>query len=132
MSTKDEDAVTRVFSASTHTPMLFFSSGGKVYKLKVWRLPIGRADLARQGLRQPAARSSPARRITSILPLPEDEATWERHGRDVRHPLGRRAAQQALATSSQVNRNGKIAMKLDEGDSIVGVALCQRQPTTCC
>ncbi|HEY1425990.1 MAG TPA: DNA topoisomerase (ATP-hydrolyzing), partial [Caulobacteraceae bacterium] len=43
MSTKDEDAVTRVFSASTHTPMLFFSSGGKVYKLKVWRLPIGAA-----------------------------------------------------------------------------------------
>ena len=41
MATKDEDAVTRVFSAYTHTPMLFFSSGGKVYKLKVWRLPIG-------------------------------------------------------------------------------------------
>ena len=41
MSTKTEDAVTRVFSASTHAPMLFFSSGGKAYKLKVWRLPLG-------------------------------------------------------------------------------------------
>ena len=132
MSTKDEDAVTRVFSAITHTPMLFFSSGGKAYKLKVWRLPVG----------------TPTSRGKAFVNLLPDRARREHHldpaaargrgdlgpvRRDVRHPLGRRAAQQALATSSDVNRNGKIAMKLDEGDAIIGVGALQRrgQTTSC-
>ena len=95
MATKEEDAVTRVFSASTHAPMLFFSSGGKVYKLKVWRLPLG-APTSRGKAFINLLPIEPGETITSILPLPEDEASWEPHGRDVRDPLGRRAPQQAL------------------------------------
>ena len=76
MSTKDEDAVTRVFSASTHAPMLFFSSGGKVYKLKVWRLPLG-APTSRGKAFVNLFPIEPGETMTSILPLPEDEAAWE-------------------------------------------------------
>ncbi len=122
MSTKDEDAVTRVFSASTHTPMLFFSSGGKVYKLKVWRLPVG----------TPTSRGKafinlfpiePGETITSILPLPEDEATWDQF--DVMFSTRSGGVRRnKLSDFVQINRNGKIAMKLDEGDSIIGVGLC--------
>jgi DNA gyrase subunit A len=123
MSTKEEDAVTRVFSASTHAPMLFFSSGGKAYKLKVWRLPVG----------TPTSRGKafinlfpiePGETMTSILTLPEDEATWDRL--DVMFATRSGSVRRnKLSDFVQVNRNGKIAMKLDEGDSIIGVALCR-------
>ncbi len=123
MSTKDEDAVTRVFSASTHTPMLFFSSGGKVYKLKVWRLPIG-APTARGKAFINLFPIEPGETMTSILQLPEDEAAWE--GMDVMFATRSGGVRRnRLSDFVQVNKNGKIAMKLDEGDSIVGVALCQ-------
>jgi DNA gyrase subunit A len=124
MSTKEEDAVTRVFSASTHAPVLFFSSGGKVYKLKVWRLPVG----------LPTSRGKafinlfpiePGETMTSILPLPEDEAAWE--GMDVMFATRfGDVRRNRLSDFVQVNKSGKIAMKLgEEGDSIIGVALCQ-------
>jgi DNA gyrase subunit A len=123
MSTKDEDAVTRVFSASTHTPMLFFSSGGKVYKLKVWRLPIG-APTARGKAFVNLFPIESGETMTSILPLPEDEAAWE--GMDVMFATRSGGVRRnRLSDFVQVNKNGKIAMKLDEGDAIVGVALCQ-------
>ena len=123
MSTKDEDAVTRVFSASTHTPMLFFSSGGKVYKLKVWRLPIG-APTARGKAFINLFPIEPGETMTSILQLPEDEAAWE--GMDVMFATRSGGVRRnRLSDFVQVNKNGKIAMKLDEGDAIVGVALCQ-------
>ncbi|MFI4933090.1 MAG: DNA gyrase subunit A [Caulobacterales bacterium] len=122
MSTKEEDAVTRVFSASTHAPVLFFSSGGKVYKLKVWRLPVG----------LPTSRGKafinlfpiePGETMTSILPLPEDEAAWE--GLDVMFATRSGGVRRnKLSDFVQVNKAGKIAMKLDEGDAIIGVALC--------
>jgi len=123
MSTKDEDAVTRVFSASTHTPMLFFSSGGKVYKLKVWRLPIGAAT-ARGKAFINLFPIEPGETMTSILQLPEDEAAWE--GMDVMFATRSGGVRRnRLSDFVQVNKNGKIAMKLDEGDAIIGVALCQ-------
>ena len=123
MSTKEEDAVTRVFSASTHAPMLFFSSGGKAYKLKVWRLPQG----------TPTSRGKafinlfpiePGETMTSILTLPEDEAQWD--SLDVMFATRSGGVRRnKLSDFVQVNRNGKIAMKLDDGDSIIGVALCR-------
>ncbi len=126
MSTKDEDAVTRVFSASTHTPMLFFSSGGKVYKLKVWRLPVG-APTARGKAFINLFPIEPGETMTSILPLPEDEAAWE--GMDVVFATrSGNVRRNRLSDFVQVNKNGKIAMKLEEpGDAIVGVALCQAE-----
>jgi len=124
MSTKEEDAVTRVFSASTHTPMLFFSSGGKVYKLKVWRLPIG-APTARGKAFINLFPIEVGETMTSILPLPEDEAAWE--GMDVIFATrSGDVRRNRLSDFVQVNKNGKIAMKLEaEGDAIIGVSLCQ-------
>ena len=123
MATKDEDAVTRVISASTHAPMLFFSSGGKVYRLKVWRLPVG-APTARGKAFVNLFPIEPGETMTSIVTLPEDASEWE--GFDVMFATrSGHVRRNRLSDFAQINRNGKIAMKLDEGDSIVGVALCR-------
>jgi len=122
MSTKDEDAVTRVFSASTHAPVLFFSSVGKVYKLKVWRLPLG-TPTSRGKAWVNILPIEPGDSITSILPLPEDEATWDRLDVMFATRSGN-VRRNKLSDFAQINRAGKIAMKLDEGDSIIGVGLC--------
>jgi DNA gyrase subunit A len=122
MSTKNEDAVTRVFSASTHAPMLFFSSGGKAYKLKVWRLPLG-TPTSRGKAFVNLFPIEPGETMTSILALPEDEASWD--SLDVMFATRSGGVRRnKLSDFVQINRAGKIAMKLDEGDSIVGVALC--------
>jgi DNA gyrase subunit A len=125
MATKDEDAVTRVFSASTHAPVLFFSSGGKVYKLKVWRLPVGLPNARGKAFVNLLPIES-GESITTILPLPEDEASWE--GLDVMFATRSGGVRRnRLSDFVQINRNGKIAMKLDEGDAIIGVGLCTVQ-----
>ncbi len=122
MATKEEDAVTRVFSASTHAPVLFFSSGGKVYKLKVWRLPLG-LPTSRGKAFINLLPIEPGETITSILPLPEDEESWNRW--DVMFATRSGTVRRnKLSDFVQVNRGGKIAMKLDEGDAIIGVGLC--------
>jgi DNA gyrase subunit A len=122
MSTKEEDAVTRVFSASTHASMLFFASSGKAYKLKVWRLPLGAANSRGKAFVN-LFPIEPGETMTSILALPEDEATWD--ALDVMFATrSGRVRRNKLSDFVQINRNGKIAMKLDEGDAIVGVSLC--------
>ena len=122
MSTKEEDAVTRVFSANTHAPVLFFSSGGKVYKLKVWRLPVG-TPTSRGKAFINLLPIEPGESITSILPLPEEEAAWDQF--DVMFATRSGGVRRnKLSDFVQINRAGKIAMKLDEGDSIIGVGLC--------
>jgi DNA gyrase subunit A len=122
MATKDEDAVTRVFSANTHTPMLFFSSGGKAYQLKVWRLPVG-TPTSRGKAFVNLLPIEPGESITSILPLPEDEATWDEF--DVMFSTRSGGVRRnKLSDFIGIKRNGKIAMKLDEGDAIVGVGVC--------
>lgn len=122
MATKTEDAVTRVFSASTHAPLLFFTSGGKVYKLKVWRLPQGVANSRGKAFVN-LLPIEPGETITSILALPEDEATWG--GLDVMFATRSGSVRRnKLSDFVDVRRNGKIAMKLDEGDGIVGVSVC--------
>ncbi len=121
MQTKDEDFVTRLFVANTHTPMLFFSSRGQVYKMKVWRLPLaapqarGKAFINILPLEQDE-------RITTILALPEDETQWATL--DVMFATTRGTVRRnKLSDFVQVNRGGKIAMKLDEGEGIVDVAV---------
>ena len=123
MSTKDEDAVTRVFSANTHTPMLFFSSGGKVFQLKVWRLPVG-TPTSRGKAFVNLLPIEPGESITSILPLPEDEAVWDQSDIMFATRSGN-VRRNKLSDFQGIKRNGKIAMKLDEGDQIIGVGLCQ-------
>lgn len=125
MATKDEDAVTRVFSASTHTPMLFFSSGGKVYQLKVWRLPVGNPNSRGKAFVN-LLPIEPGESITSILPLPEDEAAWDQYDVMFATRSGN-VRRNKLSDFQGIKRNGKIAMKLDDGDAIIGVGLCNAQ-----
>lgn len=123
MATKDEDAITSLFVTSTHTPVLFFSNHGKVYRKKVWRLPEG----------GPATRGrpminllplAPGETISTVLPLPEDEARWgELHVMfATANGTVRRNAMDAFAN---IPSNGKLAMRFDEGsdDRLIGVAL---------
>ncbi len=122
MSTRDEDFVTRLFVANTHTPVLFFSSRGIVYKEKVWRLPIA-APQARGKALINLLPLEQGERITTIMPLPEDEESWA--ALDVMFATRRGTVRRnKLSDFIQVNRNGKIAMKLDDGDGIVGVDTC--------
>ena len=122
MATRDEDFVTRLFVANTHTPVLFFSSAGQVYKLKVWRLPIAEP----QGRGRALINMLPLdddERITSIMPLPENEADWQKL--DIMFATRSGGVRRnSLADFVEINKNGKIAMKLDEGDVIVGVETC--------
>jgi DNA gyrase subunit A len=122
MATRDEDFVTRLFVANTHTPVLFFSSRGIVYKEKVWRLPIGTPQSKGKALINMLPIEN-GERITTIMPLPEDESTWE--NLDVMFSTTRGTVRRnKLSDFIQVNRNGKIAMKLDEGDAILNVETC--------
>ena len=126
MSTREEDFVTHIYSANSHAWLVFFSSTGMAYKMKVWRLPEARI----QGRGKAMVNLLPlseGERITSILPLPENEAEWEKLNvvfatkqGDVRRNL--------LSDFININRNGKIAMKFDAaGDGIVGVQTCTEQ-----
>ena len=123
MSTKDEDFVSRIFVANTHTPVLFFSSRGIVYKEKVWRLPFGSPQSRGKALINMLPLWQ-GERITSIMPLPEDENSWGEL--DVMFATTRGTVRRnKLSDFVQVNRNGKIAMKLDEeGDEILDVHTC--------
>ena len=125
MQTRDEDFVTRLFVANTHTPILFFSSRGQAYKEKVWRLPLA-APNARGKALVNMLPLQPGERISTIMPLPEDETSWETL--DVMFSTASGGVRRnKLSDFVQVNRNGKIAMKLDEGDHIVGVATCSEE-----
>ena len=122
MSMKDDDYVTTVFVASTHTPVLFFSSTGIVFKLKVWKLPIGGANTRGKALVNILPMDKDAQ-INSIMALPQDEDSWK----DMDIMFAARSGgvrRNSLADFTRVNRNGKIAMKPDEGDGIVAVRIC--------
>jgi DNA gyrase subunit A len=122
MQTREEDFVTRLFVASTHTPVLFFSSRGQVYKEKVWRLPQA-APQARGKALINILPLEQGENITTIMPLPEDESTWDKL--DVMFASTRGTVRRnKLSDFADVRRSGIIAMKLDEGDAIVDVQIC--------
>ena len=124
MATKDEDVVTELFVTSTHTPVLFFSTLGKVYRMKVWRLPEG----------GPATRGRPMinllplakdETISTVLPLPEDEGEWAKLHVMFATAKGS-VRRNSMDAFTNVPSNGKIAMKFegeDEDDRLIGVAL---------
>lgn len=122
MSMKDEDYVTTVFVATTHTPVLFFSSSGMSYKLKVWKLPLGGAATRGKALVNllPLDQNET---INSIMSLPVDEEDWKNLDIMFASRSGG-VRRNSLADFTRVNRNGKIAMKPDAGDGIVDVRLC--------
>jgi DNA gyrase subunit A len=122
MATREEDFVSRIFIANTHTPVLFFSSRGMAYKMKVWKLPLA-APQARGKALINLLPLDKDENITTILPLPEDEASWAKL--DVMFATnGGTVRRNKLSDFVEVRQNGKIAMKLDEGDRIVGVEIC--------
>jgi DNA gyrase subunit A len=122
MQTRDEDFVARLFVASTHQPVLFFSSLGKVYKEKVWRLPQAAPQSRGKFLRNMLPLEADEL-ITTIMPLPENEGDWDHL--DVMFATTRGTVRRnKLSDFAQVNRAGKIAMKPDEGEGIVDVQIC--------
>ena len=122
MATRDEDFVTKIFVANTHTPILFFSSRGMVYKMKVWRLPLA-APQARGKALINLLPLEQDERITTIMPLPEDESSWQQLHVMFATQSGN-VRRNDLSDFIDIRQNGKIAMKLAEGDQIVGVDIC--------
>jgi DNA gyrase subunit A len=121
MQTRDEDFVSRLFIASTHTPVLFFSSRGQVYKEKVWRLPMAAPNSRGKALINILPLEQ-GERITTIMPLPEDESSWG--NLDVMFATtGGNVRRNKLSDFVDVRRSGIIAMKLDEGEAIVDVQI---------
>src|SRR4051794_38858278 len=122
MQTRDEDFVSRLFVASTHTPVLFFSSRGQVYKEKVWRLPVAAPNARGKALINILPLEQ-GERITTIMPLPEDESTWG--NLDVMFATtGGNVRRNKLSDFVDVRRSGIIAMKLDDNEAIVDVQIC--------
>jgi DNA gyrase subunit A len=125
MQTRDEDFVARLFMASTHAPVLFFSSRGQVYKEKVWRLPLS-APQARGKALVNLLPLTGGERTTTIMPLPEDEEAWETL--DVMFATTSGSVRRnKLSDFAQVFRAGKLAMRLDEGEEIVDVQICSEE-----
>ncbi|MEO1708166.1 MAG: DNA gyrase subunit A, partial [Pseudomonadota bacterium] len=123
MRPKDEDFVAQLFVGNTHTPLLFFTSTGMCYNLKLWRLPEGNPQSRGKAFVNLLPLGADER-VTNILPLPEDEGAWESlHVLFATRSGGVR--RNKLSDFQRVNRNGKIAMKLDEDDEIIGVQICR-------
>jgi DNA gyrase subunit A len=122
MATREEDFVTSLFAAVTHAPVLFFSSRGLAYRMKVYRLPLGNP----QARGRPLVQLLPLQEgetITAMLPLPEDEAIWDSLYLMFATASGY-VRRNLLSDFRSVMANGKIAMKLDEGDRLVDVSIC--------
>jgi len=124
MSTKDEDIVTELFVTSTHTPVLFFSTLGKVYRMKVWRLPEGGPNTRGRPMVNllPLAKDET---ISTVLPLPEDEAEWGKLHVMFATAKGS-VRRNSMDAFTNIPSNGKIAMKFegeDTDDKLIGVAL---------
>src|SRR6184192_2227897 len=125
MQTRDEDFVSRLFVASTHQPVLFFSSHGRVYKEKVWRLPLAPPNARGKALINILPLEQ-GERITTIMPLPEDEKTWAEL--DVMFATTKGTVRRnKLSDFVDVRRSGIIAMKLAEGEAIVDVQICSER-----
>ena len=126
MATKDDDYVVQVFVANTHTPLLFFSSRGMCYKLKTYKLP--EAAAAAKG--RPLVNLLPLENgetITAILPVPEEDATRTTDQEQflMFATASGTVRRNRMSDFDSIRANGKIAMKLDEGDSLISVLPCR-------
>jgi len=122
MATREEDYVTRLFVTDTHTPVLFFSTTGMVYKIKVYRLPLGTPQGRGKALVN-LFPLDPGETVSAVLPMPEDEASWNAMYVMFATSSGG-VRRNSLADFVSVMANGKIAMKLDPGDRLIGVEVC--------
>ena len=123
MTTREEDFVVQIFTANTHTPVLFFSTQGLVYKIKAYKIPEGTAASKGKSIFNLLPLKS-HHSISSIMPLPEDENEWKklmvifvtRNGY---------VRKNTLEDFVNINNSGKIAMKLNQDDRIIGVKICK-------
>ncbi len=127
MATKDEDGIAELFVTSTHTPVLFFSTAGKVYRMKVWRLPEGGPTTRGRSMNN-LLPLGPGEAISTVLPLPEDEGEWA--AQHVMFATARGTVRRnSMDAFTNVPSNGKLAMRFEEGgpdgrgDRLIGVAL---------
>jgi DNA gyrase subunit A len=126
MATKEEDFVTSLFIANTHTPVLFFSTSGMVYKMKVYRLPLGNPQSRGKALIN-LLPIQEGESIATVMPLPENEESWGDLNVMFSTSTGN-VRRNRLSDFTNVMSNGKIAMKLEEGgEQLVGVATCTEQ-----
>ena len=123
MRTHEDDVVTKVLVASTHTSVLFFTSLGRVHKLKVYRLPLGNPQARGRAMTNLFQDLAEGETITAVLPLPEDEGCYDRLSVFFATARGR-VRRNPLSDFVRVPTRGKIAMGLDDGDRLIGVAVC--------
>ena len=125
ISTREEDFVVQIFTANTHTPVLFFSTQGLVYKIKAHKIPEGTAISKGKSIFNILPLKS-HHAISSIMPLPEDEAEWKKLMVVFATSKGN-IRKNTLEDFVNVNNSGKIAMKLDQDDKIIGVKICNEE-----
>jgi DNA gyrase subunit A len=125
MTTREEDFVTRVYVVNTHTAVLFFSTLGRVYRLKVYELPQG-APQARGKAMVNLLPLAAGETIATTMPLPDDESTWPALQVMFATRSGN-VRRNSLSDFAYVPTNGKMAMKLDDGDTIVAAGICTEQ-----
>ena len=122
ITTRDEDSVVQTLSVNTHTSVLFFSTEGLVYKIKAWKIPEGSTTSKGKSLFNILPLKN-HQSISSIMPFPEDEAEWKNLQIVFATAQGK-IRKNSLEDFSSINSSGKIAMKLDTNDKIVGVEIC--------
>jgi len=123
IKTRDEDYVVQIFTANSHTPILFFSTQGLVYKLKAWKIAQGTANSKGKTLFNLLPLKS-HQSISSIMPLPENESEWKKFHVIFATAKGK-VRKNSLEDFVNIQSTGKIAMKLDEDDKIIGVKICR-------
>jgi DNA gyrase subunit A len=129
MAMRDEDSVSQLFVASTHTPVLFFTTSGRAYKIKVWRLPLATPQSRGKAIVNLLPNMQPGEGISAILPLPEDESSWADLTVMFATSKGN-VRRNSLGDFANVMANGKIAMKFedeDADDTLIGVSSCSDQ-----
>jgi DNA gyrase subunit A len=124
MTTREEDFVQDVFVANTHTPLLFFSSNGIAYCMKVYKLPLGTPQ-ARGKAMVNILPLDQGETISTVMPLPEDEESWNNLHVMFATSMGT-VRRNALSDFTNIKANGKIAMKLDEGERLIAVKTCSK------
>ena len=122
ISTREDDFVVQIFTANTHTPVLFFSTQGLVYKIKAHKIPEGTAASKGKSIFNILPLKS-HHSISSIMPLPEDESEWKKLMIIFATAKGN-VRKNSLEDFVNINNSGKIAMKLDQDDKIIGVKIC--------
>ena len=123
ITTRDQDSVVQTLSVNTHTSVLFFSTEGLVYKIKAWKIPEGSSSSKGKSLFNILPLKS-HQAISSIMPMPEDETGLKNYQIIFATAQGK-VRKNSLEDFSSINASGKIAMKLDNNDKIVGVKICK-------